>query len=95
MRYLEEPAKTLTDPRELLLGYVEAYRNAMRRKVADARERAVRPPAAVGMDAARAAQAPRLPPTLGWIFCHVLQEYARHLGHLDVVIELAGGSTGE
>jgi hypothetical protein len=36
MRYLEEPAKMLTDPRELLLGYVEAYRNAMRRKVADA-----------------------------------------------------------
>lgn len=33
------------------------------------------------------------PPTLGCIFCHVLQEYARHLGHLDV--ELAGGSLGE
>jgi hypothetical protein len=37
----------------------------------------------------------RQPPTLGWIFCHVLQEYARHLGDLDVVIELAGGSLGE
>jgi hypothetical protein len=35
------------------------------------------------------------PATLGWIFWHVLQDYARHLGHLDVVIELAGGSTGE
>jgi Protein of unknown function (DUF664) len=35
MRYLEGPAKTLTDPRELLLGYVEAYRKAMRRKVAE------------------------------------------------------------
>jgi hypothetical protein len=37
----------------------------------------------------------RQPPTLGWIFCYVFQEYARNLGHLDVVIELAGGSTGE
>src|SRR5881392_935005 len=35
MRNLEEPAKTLSDPGELLLGYVEAYRNAARRKVAE------------------------------------------------------------
>jgi len=35
MRYLEEPAKTLTDPRELLLGYAEAYRNGIRCKVAE------------------------------------------------------------
>jgi hypothetical protein len=33
-------------------------------------------------------------PTLGWICLHVLQEYARHTGHLDVVVELAGGPTG-
>ena len=35
------------------------------------------------------------PPTLAWICFHVLQEYARHTGHLDVVVELAGGPTGE
>jgi uncharacterized damage-inducible protein DinB len=35
------------------------------------------------------------PPTLAWICFHVLQEYARHLGHLDVAVELAGGETGE
>jgi uncharacterized damage-inducible protein DinB len=35
------------------------------------------------------------PPTLGWICFHVLQEYARHAGHLDVAVELAGGPTGE
>jgi hypothetical protein len=35
------------------------------------------------------------PPTLGWICFHVLQEYARHVGHLDVAVELAGGPTGE
>lgn len=34
-------------------------------------------------------------PTLSWICFHVLQEYARHLGHLDVAVELAGGPRGE
>lgn len=34
-------------------------------------------------------------PTLAWICFHVLQEYARHLGHLDIAVELAGGPTGE
>jgi len=35
------------------------------------------------------------PPTLAWICFHVLQEYARHAGHLDIAVELAGGETGE
>jgi uncharacterized damage-inducible protein DinB len=35
------------------------------------------------------------PPTLGWILLHVLQEYARHLGQLDIVCELIDGRTGE
>jgi uncharacterized damage-inducible protein DinB len=35
------------------------------------------------------------PPTLSWICFHVLQEYARHAGHLDVAVELAGGPVGE
>src|SRR6201992_2727929 len=35
------------------------------------------------------------PATLERILLHLLQEYARHLGHLDVVAELAGGPTGE
>ncbi|MGH3502819.1 MAG: DUF664 domain-containing protein, partial [Nocardioidaceae bacterium] len=34
-------------------------------------------------------------PTLVWILFHVLQEYARHAGHLDVVRELADGTVGE
>lgn len=34
-------------------------------------------------------------PTLSWICFHVLQEYARHVGHLDIAVELAGGPTGE
>ncbi len=34
-------------------------------------------------------------PTLGRILFHLLQEYARHLGHLDVARELIDGQTGE
>jgi hypothetical protein len=35
------------------------------------------------------------PASLERILFHLTQEYARHLGHLDIVAELAGGSTGE
>jgi uncharacterized damage-inducible protein DinB len=35
------------------------------------------------------------PATLERVLFHLLQEYARHLGHLDIVSELAGGETGE
>jgi len=35
------------------------------------------------------------PPDLRWICFHVVQEYARHAGHLDVAVELAGGHVGE
>jgi len=34
-------------------------------------------------------------PPLSWILFHVLQEYARHAGHLDVARELADGAVGE
>ncbi len=39
--------------------------------------------------------APDDAPTLGWILLHLLQEYARHVGQLDVVRELTDGSVGE
>jgi uncharacterized damage-inducible protein DinB len=35
------------------------------------------------------------PATLERVLFHLLQEYARHIGHLDVATELAGGRTGE
>ena len=38
---------------------------------------------------------PRPLPTLAWILTYVLQEYARHAGHLDVARELIDGTTGE
>lgn len=34
-------------------------------------------------------------PYLSWILFHLMQEYARHVGHIDVVRELLDGSTGE
>lgn len=46
----------------------------------------------------RAPEGPRFeaePPALSWILFHVLQEYARHAGHLDIVREMADGDTGE
>jgi uncharacterized damage-inducible protein DinB len=35
------------------------------------------------------------PPTLLAILFHVMQEYARHVGHLDIARELIDGTTGE
>ena len=35
------------------------------------------------------------PPTLERVLFHLMQEYARHAGHLDVVRELIDGKTGE
>lgn len=35
------------------------------------------------------------PATLERVLFHLLQEYARHLGHLDIVAELAGGRPAE
>ena len=35
------------------------------------------------------------PATLERVLFHLLQEYARHVGHLDIACELAGGPVGE
>ncbi|MQA24374.1 MAG: DUF664 domain-containing protein [Micromonosporaceae bacterium] len=35
------------------------------------------------------------PASLERVLFHLLQEYARHLGHLDIVAELGGGPIGE
>jgi hypothetical protein len=47
----------------------------------------------VGMDGERWDGAS--PPELERILFHLLQEYARHVGHLDIVRELEDGTTGE
>jgi uncharacterized damage-inducible protein DinB len=34
-------------------------------------------------------------PSLRWILCHLIEEYARHNGHADLIREYVDGSTGE
>ena len=34
-------------------------------------------------------------PSLRWIVCHMIEEYARHNGHADLLRESVDGSTGE
>jgi uncharacterized damage-inducible protein DinB len=34
-------------------------------------------------------------PTLRWVILHLIEENARHNGHLDILRELAGGTTGD
>jgi uncharacterized damage-inducible protein DinB len=38
---------------------------------------------------------PATAPQLQWILMHLIQEYARHAGHLDIARELVDGVTGE
>jgi hypothetical protein len=47
----------------------------------------------VGVPGPRWEGAPPAP--LERVLFHLLQEYARHLGHLDIVAELAGAQVGE
>jgi uncharacterized damage-inducible protein DinB len=34
-------------------------------------------------------------PSLRWIICHMIEEYARHNGHADLIRESVDGQTGE
>ena len=34
-------------------------------------------------------------PSLRWILCHMIEEYARHNGHADIIRESVNGSKGE
>jgi uncharacterized damage-inducible protein DinB len=34
-------------------------------------------------------------PSLRWIVCHMIEEYARHNGHADLIREAVDGATGE
>jgi uncharacterized damage-inducible protein DinB len=34
-------------------------------------------------------------PSLRWILCHMIEEYARHNGHADLIREAVDGETGE
>lgn len=166
---LDGPAVDVSDPRELLLGYLEWYREALARKLSGLSDEQLRAPVeplgwsplglvqhlgwverrwmrwgfaaedvvaypaggdaeewtvADGTSAEQVLAAyraevtaatslvataglstrarvggrfatPEQAPSLGRILFHLLQEYARHLGHLDVARELVDGVTGE
>lgn len=34
-------------------------------------------------------------PSLRWVLCHMIEEYARHVGHADLIRESVDGLTGE
>jgi Protein of unknown function (DUF664) len=51
--------------------------------------------AAGGMDHPTAHRWPDGPRSLRWIVCHMIEEYARHNGHADLIRESVDGETGE
>ena len=51
--------------------------------------------AEVDLDLVRQGELPSHPVTARWILQHLIEETARHNGHLDVVRELLDGSTGD
>jgi uncharacterized damage-inducible protein DinB len=70
---------------------------AMRLRAVGERTRGILAQAELAASAATGGRFPpgSEPPTLLAILFHVLQEYARHAGQLDVARELADGATGE
>ncbi|MFC0041593.1 DinB family protein [Actinomadura rayongensis] len=74
------PEETLDDLRTAFLSTVETSRGIV---------------AAAALEDRQRAHFEDEPPTLAWILFHLLQEYARHVGQLDVVRELTDGVTGE
>jgi uncharacterized damage-inducible protein DinB len=68
-----------------------AYRDEVERSGAVVAGAALTDPAATGGRFRTPAEAP----PLGRILFHLLQEYARHVGHLDIARELLDGRTGE
>jgi hypothetical protein len=103
----DKPDRELADPKEVLLGFLDYYRSVMTRKfegVPDAELRASRLPSGwaplellkhLAFMEQRWLRWGDSRPTLAWILAYVLQEYARHAGHLDIARELIDGSTGE
>lgn len=51
--------------------------------------------ALVGRGAADEVRGARTPRTVRWVVVHMIEETARHVGHLDAVVELVDGRTGE
>jgi hypothetical protein len=81
------------DPQETVAGLIAELHDAGARTRAIVAESGWSDVAAVGGRFSADDTDPR--PTLAWTLVHVLQEYARHAGHLDIARELVDGVTGE
>ncbi|MFL6171655.1 MAG: DinB family protein [Marmoricola sp.] len=79
-----------TDPADELLAAYDAAVALARRQTAEVL-------AEDGLDAlsARPSRAQDAPFSLRWILLHMLEEYARHNGHADLLREAVDGSVGE
>ena len=49
---------------------------------------------AAGKDLGVTGPAPRRAVSLRWIYVHMIEEYARHNGHADLIRELVDGAVG-
>lgn len=72
-------------------GVMDSCRQEIARSQALAADATLTDPARIG----GRFQTPEQAPSLGRILFHLLQEYARHVGQLDIARELIDGQTGE
>jgi uncharacterized damage-inducible protein DinB len=86
-----DEAEWSVPPEQPTGGVMAAYLAEVERSRAVALSAALTDPARIG----GRFKAPDQAPSLGRILFHLLQEYARHVGHLDIARELIDGRTGE
>ncbi len=74
----------------------DQLRNLWQGAVDRSRERLAEALASGGLDQlARRSWPDGSAPSLRWILCHMIEEYARHNGHADLLREAVDGQTGE
>ena len=88
---VDEPWDSDTDGRWHVAPEITAEELAARLRQIGARTRAVLRDFDLAATASPGGRFAADPPTLEWICFHVLAEYARHAGHLDIAVELADG----
>jgi uncharacterized damage-inducible protein DinB len=72
----------------------EELRDLLDRAVADS-DRILEEALAEGLDALAVRRSKDGPVSLRWILLHMIEEYARHNGHADLIRESIDGQTGE
>jgi hypothetical protein len=82
-------ATAAADPPDQLLTWFEESVSVSDRVIADALG------SADGLDSLSQGDEDGQRFSLRWILCHLLEEYARHNGHADLIRESIDGSTGE